>query len=59
VVHWLVLDRALLDGRNLELFDRLVSDGEFQIDSDSEGIVVAHRVAHGPRVDPESFGPQP
>src|SRR5581483_3342672 len=59
IVHWLVLNRALLDGRNLALFERLVSDGEFQIDSDREGIVVAHRVAHGPRVDPESFGPSP
>jgi uncharacterized membrane protein len=57
IVHWLVLDRALLDGRNLELFDRLVSDGEFVIDSDRQGIVVAHRVAHGNRIDPESFGP--
>ncbi len=56
IVHWLVLDRALLDGRNLALFNRLVADGEFTIESDRAGIVVAHRVAHGQRVDPESFG---
>ena len=56
IVHWLVLNRALMDGRNLALFDRLVSDGEFHIDSDREGIVIAHRVDHGQRVDPSSFG---
>ena len=56
VVHWLVVDRALMDGRNLALFDRLVSDREFEIESDNAGIVVAHRVARGPRIDPESFG---
>ncbi|MBV8159633.1 MAG: hypothetical protein JO265_01805, partial [Acidimicrobiia bacterium] len=56
IVHWLVLNRALMDGRNLALFDRLVSDGEFHIDSDREGIVIAHRVEHGQRVDPSSFG---
>src|SRR5437763_15546916 len=39
IVHWLVLDRALLDGRNLALFDRLVADGEFEIVSDDAGIV--------------------
>ena len=59
IVHWLVLDRALLDGRNVALFDRLVSDGEFEIVSDDAGIVVAHRVQHGNRVDPESFGTSP
>ena len=59
IVHWLVLNRALMDGRNLALFDRLVSDGEFEIQSDRDGIVIAHRVAHGERVDPESFGPAP
>ena len=52
----LVVDRALMDGRNLALFDRLVSDREFEIESDNAGIVVAHRVARGPRIDPESFG---
>jgi uncharacterized membrane protein len=59
IVHWLVLNRALLDGRNVALLDRLVSDGEFEIVSDSAGVVVAHRVARGPRVDPESFGTDP
>jgi hypothetical protein len=59
VVHWLVVNRALMDGQNLALFDRLVADGEFQIESDDAGIVVAHRVAHGQRVDPESFGSGP
>jgi uncharacterized membrane protein len=59
VVHWLVLNRALLDGRNLDLFNRVVADGEFRIVSDNDGIVVAHRVAHGPRIDPESFGLNP
>ena len=56
IVNWLVLNRALMDGRNLELFDRLVSDGEFEIVSDNAGIAIAHRVARGSRVDPESFG---
>jgi len=59
IVHWLVLNRALVDGRNLDLFNRLVADGEFTIVSDHEGVVVAERVAHGPRIDPESFGPSP
>jgi uncharacterized membrane protein len=57
VVHWLVLDRALLQNRNQALFDRLVSDGEFVVTSERDGIVVAHRVKGGSRVNPESFGP--
>ena len=59
IVHWLVVNRALMDGRNLALFDRLVSDGEFRIESDHAGIVVAQRIGHGNRVDPESFGLKP
>ncbi|MBV8161330.1 MAG: DUF2079 domain-containing protein, partial [Acidimicrobiia bacterium] len=56
VVHWVVLNRALLDGSNGALFDRLVADGEFHIDSDRAGIVVARRVGPGHRFDPRSFG---
>ncbi len=56
IVHWLVLNRALVDGRNTALLDRLVSDGEFEIVSDDNGVVVAHRVRPGSRIDPDSFG---
>jgi hypothetical protein len=56
LVHWLVLDRALVQGRNLALFDRLVSSGEFRVTWDHDNVVEARRVRQGQRVDPESFG---
>jgi uncharacterized membrane protein len=59
VVHWLVLDRQLVQGRNQALFDRLVSDGEFTITWQEGNLIEAHRVKRGPRVDPESFGTGP
>jgi uncharacterized membrane protein len=59
VVHWLVLDRNLVQGRNQALFDRLVSDGEFKITWQRENMVEAQRVKRGPRVDPQSFGSSP
>ena len=60
IVHWLILDRGLVQGRNQALFDRLVSDGEFQITWERDTMVEAHRVQPGPsHIDPESFGPGP
>jgi uncharacterized membrane protein len=60
VVHWLILDRGLVQGRNQALFDRLVSDGEFRVTWEQDTMVEAHRVRPGPsRIDPESFGPGP
>jgi len=59
IVHWLALDRQLLEGRNAALFDRLVSDGEFSIEWEKDGVVLARRVQRGPRVDPENFGSAP
>jgi len=59
VVHWLLLDRGLVQGRNQALFDRLVSDGEFRITWEQDTIVEAHRVRPGARIDVESFGPGP
>jgi uncharacterized membrane protein len=59
VVHWLVLDRNLVQGRNQALFDRLVSDGEFKITWQRDNMVEAQRVKRGPRVDPQSFGSGP
>jgi uncharacterized membrane protein len=55
VVHWLALNRQLLGGPSQALFDRLVADGEFQITWEQSGIVVAHRVLGGPRIDPQSL----
>jgi hypothetical protein len=57
VVHWLMLDRNLVQGRNQALFDRLIADGEFQVTWERDNMVEAHRVKRGPRVDPQSFGP--
>jgi uncharacterized membrane protein len=59
VVHWLLLDRGLVQGRNQALFDRLVSDGEFRITWAQDTMVEAHRVRPGARIDAESFGPGP
>jgi uncharacterized membrane protein len=59
VVHWLVLDRNLVQGRNQALFDRLVSDGEFKVTWEKGNMVEAQRVKRGPRVDPDSFGTGP
>ena len=35
------------------------SDGQFAIEWERDGVVLARRVERGPRVDPESFGPAP
>jgi uncharacterized membrane protein len=59
IVHWLVLDRGLVQGRNQALFDRLVSGGQFVITWERDTMVEAHRVKPGPRIDVQSFGPGP
>jgi len=56
IVQWLVLDRQLLGGRNLALLNKLVSDGEFRVVWERDGIVVAHRMRPGTRVDLKSLG---
>jgi hypothetical protein len=59
IVHWLALDRQLLEGRNLALFDRLVSSGQFAIVWEKDGVLLARRIAEGERVDAGSFGEAP
>lgn len=45
-VDWVVVDRTVLgiDSREIMLVDELIDDGEFEIVSEAEGIVVARRV---------------
>lgn len=43
IVHWLVVDRATMGQEDLETFERAITEYDFEIIMDREGIMVARR----------------